>query len=212
MTAIPRNRAQSCIRLVLFLFVAPLIAGCALPGVPRDSFAAYDFGPPPASSVGETARPLRQPLLVYDVHAPAWMDVPSIHYRLAYEDAARPLAYANSRWVMPPSSLLGSRLRQRLASVSRGGILLPAEGVRAPHSVRVELDEFAQIFDSAERSRAVVRMRVTLTGNRNVVAQRSFNVEQPVLSANAQGGVRALIAASDAAIAQITDWLTASIK
>jgi cholesterol transport system auxiliary component len=58
----------------------------------------------------------------------------------------------------------------------------------------------------------VVRMRATLTGNRNLLAQRSFTVEEQVKSPNAEGGVRALITASDAAILQLTDWLTASIK
>ncbi|MSQ73619.1 MAG: hypothetical protein EXR27_20445 [Betaproteobacteria bacterium] len=207
-------KAQKTMPVVAWLAMAamPFIAGCTMPGAQRDSFAAYDFGPPAASAKVETAQSLRQPLVLFDVQAPAWMDVPSIHYRLAYVDVTRPLAYANSRWVMPPQGLFANRLRQRLAAISGGGILLPAEGVRAPHSLRVELDEFAQIFDSAERSRAVVKMRVTLVGSRNVVAQRSFSVERDAPSPNAEGGVRALTAASDAVIAEITDWLAASIK
>ena len=50
-----------------------------------------------------------------------WMDNSGIYYRLAYQDAARPQPYAQSRWVMPPR-LIGQRLRGHRPCEQGGGI------------------------------------------------------------------------------------------
>lgn len=192
------------------VFAAALLAGgCAIGANSRPDIASYDFGPAPASAL----RPvLSRPLVVYDVGAPAWMDSTAIFYRLAYRDPARPQAYANNRWVMPPAALLTSRLRQRLSAASGAGVVMPADAIRTEAALRVELDEFTHIFDAADRSRALVRMRATLAGNRVGILQRAFSAERAVASADAEGGVRALAAASDEVIEQILDWLARGLK
>lgn len=183
-------------------------AGCA--GlVSQPAVTTYDFGPQPAKP---HAQRLRQPLLVHDVSAPAWMDSSEIYYRLMYQDAAQPKAYAGSRWVMPPAALLALRLRQQLAASSRAGIVQPGDGVRTAFALRVELDEFAQVFDAPGKSRAVIRIRASVLGNRSLVAQRSFSVEQPVATGDAEGGVRALIGAGDQAIEEIIDWTAQHVR
>ena len=77
--------------------------------------------------------------------------------------------------------------------------------------LRVELEEFSQLFDSPGESKGVVRVRCTLLentgGGERLVAQRSFNVQRPAPSADAPGGVRALTAATDAAAQDIASWL-----
>ena len=191
------------------LIAVALLGACALGPGGREEFASYDFGVPPPA---EAAARLRQPLLVYDVVAPNWMDTPAVFYRLAYQDAARPRSYAGSRWMMPPAALFTNRLRQHFAAASRGGVLVPADGLRAGHALRVEIEEFAQVFDAPGRSRAVVRVRASLLGNRALVAQRSFSVERPAASADAEGGVRALTAASDELILQVLDWTAGNVK
>lgn len=169
----------------------------------------YDFGPAPARN---SVHSLRQSLLVYDVSAPAWLDSPFIYYRLAYQDAARPQAYADSRWVGSPAELISSRVRGRLASSGKGGIVHPADGTRASYALRVELDEFAQVFDAPGQSRAVVRLRASVLGKNALVAQKSFSVERPASTPDAEGGVRALIGASDEAVDQLVAWAVASLK
>jgi cholesterol transport system auxiliary component len=169
----------------------------------------YDFGPAPA---GKPAQGLRQPLLIYDVSAPAWLDSQFIYYRLAYQDAARPLAYADSRWVGSPAELIGNRVRGRLAASGMGGIVRPADGTRASYALRLELDEFAQVFDAPGQSRVVVRLRASVLGKSALLAQKSFSVERPAASGDAQGGVRALIEASDEAVDQLVAWTIANIK
>jgi len=194
-----------------FAVFALIIAcgGCSLSPPQAPAVAQYDFGPAPS---GGAAQGLRQSLLIYDVSAPAWLDSPSIYYRLAYQDAARPQAYADSRWVTSPAELFAVRLRGRLAASGKGGVVHPADGTRASHALRVELDEFTQVFDAPGKSRAVVRLRASVLGTRSLIAQRAFSVEREVSTPDAEGGVRALIAASDEALDHLVAWTVASLK
>lgn len=183
-------------------------AGCSFAPAPTPAAANYDFGPAPAGR----QKGARQALLVQDISAPAWLDSPLIYYRLAYQDAARPQPYADSRWVMSPAALLTQRLRGQLAASGSGGVVLPGDAARANYALRVELDEFAQVFDSPGKSRAVVRLRATVIGNRSLLAQRDFNVERQASTPDAEGGVRALIGASDEVIDQLIGWALGYLK
>jgi cholesterol transport system auxiliary component len=49
-------------------------------------------------------------------------------------------------------------------------------------------------------------------GRSALLAQRSFSVERPASTPDAEGGVRALIEASDEAVDQLVDWTVASLK
>jgi hypothetical protein len=69
--------------------------------------------------------------VIYDVSAPAWLDSPSITYRLAYLDAARPQAYADSRWVASPAELIAVRLRGASPLPEREALSIRPTG-RAP--------------------------------------------------------------------------------
>src|SRR5262249_33557338 len=153
-------------RHAVVLALAMACAGCGIAPISSSpDVTQYDFGPPPP---GAPSQGLRAPLLVYDVHAPGWLDSSSIYYRLAYQDAARPQAYADSRGGGSPAELMGMRLRARLAASGKGGIIHPADGARATNALRVELNEFTQVFDAPGQSRAVVRMRATVLGPRSL--------------------------------------------
>lgn len=195
-------------RFIWALVAAALAAGCTIGASSRTEIAFYDFGP---ASVAPGRPVLSKSLLVHDVVAPAWMDSASIFYRLAYVDAARAHAYAGSRWVMAPASLFGARLRQRLSAASSAGVVLPEAALRTEFALRVELDEFAQHFDAADRSRALVRLRATLSGRLGLVAQRAVSIEKPSATADARGGARALAVASDEAIDQLLGWVAAQM-
>ncbi len=184
-------------------------AGCSIAPAPAPAVANYDFGPVPDR---HPAQGPRQALLVHDVGAPAWLDSPLIHYRLAYRDSARPQVYAESRWVMSPASLFTNRLRGQLSASGSGGIVQPGDGARAGYALRVELDEFTQVFDAPGKSKAVVRLRASVLGDRSLVAQRSFSVERPARTPDAEGGVRALIGASDEAIDQLIGWAVEQLR
>jgi cholesterol transport system auxiliary component len=184
-----------------------LLSACSIAPQARD-VAAYDFGPAaPAKSESR----ITVNLTVAEISSPLWMENANLYYRLAYADAARPLAYANSRWVMPPAALLTQRLRAVLQQASKAAVLTPADGVRTDYVLLLDLEEFSQVFDSAEKSRGVLRLQARLVRGRELAAQQSFSIELPAPSANAEGGVRALSAAGDEAGRRLADWLAAAV-
>jgi cholesterol transport system auxiliary component len=183
-------------------------AGCSVAPSSGTVTASYDFGPPPEE---RPAAGLRHALLVHDVSAPAWLDSPFIYYRLAYQDATRPQAYADSRWVSSPAELFTNRLRRQLAA-SGGGIIQPGDDARTKYALRVDLEEFIHVFDAPGKSRALVRFRASVMGNRSLTAQRSFSVERTAKTPDAEGGVRALIGASDEAVDQLIGWTAQQLK
>jgi cholesterol transport system auxiliary component len=185
-----------------------VVAGCSVVPKPHTPEALYDFGP---LLVGASAARLDRSLTVHDAQAPSWLDAPAMHYRQAQSAPVQPRNYANSRWVMSPAALFTQRLRSRLAEASRG-VYAPADSVRTDLVLRLELEEFVQMFDSTTTSRGQVRVRVSLSAGRDAPVQRTFSVDRPASSADADGGAKALIAASDEAIRQIVEWVSASGK
>ena len=191
--------------------VLAMLGGCSIGPTPRPSPSLHDFGieaGAPASSVR-----LRSALAVPDPSAPGWLDTTSMIYRFANVEGGRPRQYADSRWTAPPVELLGARLRSRLAPLLVPGLASSRDGVAPDHVLRIELEEFTQVFDDASTSRGVLRARVTLIeGARRVtIAQRTFALERPAPSADAAGGAAALAAASDALVVELIDWLVATL-
>ncbi len=214
-SAIPRRlRSAPAAGLGLVLAVL-LLAGCgALPDKPARA-TLYDFGPGPAVAAAPPAAALPT-LALAEIESNARLDGTQILYRLGYADANELRPYGQSRWSLPPAQLLRQRLRDALAE--RRTVLGPEESAtiarsegRVPDTLRVSLDEFSHYFDSASSSVGLVRLRATLirgtAGGDRVLGQRSFTVRRPAPSANAPGGVKALAAATDAAIAEIVQWV-----
>jgi cholesterol transport system auxiliary component len=157
-------------------------------------------------------------LVLVDVEAPVALENTAVLYRLGYADAQQLRPYAQARWGMAPAQLLRARLRALLGQ--RRSVLTPLDAV-APGTLtlRVELEEFSQWFETATSSAALVRVRATLgrsgspgsPGNPAIpakpVAQTSFVVQSPSSSADAAGGVRAMAQATDALVQQLDTWL-----
>jgi cholesterol transport system auxiliary component len=195
-------------RGILLLAAVAALAACA--GNSSAPPVEYDFGPGGAT-LEEPPR-LRREITVADATAPAWLDSPAIVYRLAYRDAAQPRAYVESRWVAAPAVLFTVQLRQRLVATTRSGVLAPGDGVRPAATLRVEVQEFSQVFDAPERSRAVVRVRAVLVADGRLLGQTSFAVDRPAPSPDAAGGARALTLAADAAIDRLIGWTADTLK
>jgi len=188
-----------------------LLAGCALPERPVRPLV-YDFGPgglPDAPADGAAA--LQPPLALAEVEAPPALDGTAVLYRLAYADAQQLRPYAQARWSMPPAQLVQQRLREQLGR--QGPVLGAADGGGAARELRIELEEFSQVFDAPQQSTGLVRLRATLVrtgaGRDRLLAQRSIVVRRAAPTADAPGGVRALTAATDAAVAELARWLQA---
>ena len=169
--------------------------------------AVYDFGPGALITPAAT-RPVLPPIVLQEVEAPPALDSAAVLYRLAYADVQQLRPYSQARWSMPPAQLVRQRLRESLSL--KGAVVNPGESA-VPLALRVELQEFSQLFDTAQASSGLVRLRATLVeakgGADRLVAQKVFVVQQPAVSADAPGGVRALKAATDAAVDEIGAWL-----
>jgi cholesterol transport system auxiliary component len=199
----------------LYFAAVGLLAGCgALQTPPRP--LVYDFGPGAVAqtSASATAPSVADlpPLALASVQAASALDGTAVLYRLAYSDTQQLRPYAMARWSMPPAELLRQRLREHLGQ--RRAVLSPLDGVASTSpllSLRVELDEFSQLFETPDKSTGLVRLRATLAqtsgGPETLLAQRSFVVQRPSASADAAGGVKALTAAADAAIAEMETWV-----
>lgn len=186
--------------ILALLALVTLLAGCALPR--PESATLYDLGPArPLDNV-----PALPPLSVADVTAPGWLDRPLMFYRLNYQNDQQPRTYAHSRWIMPPAQMIAQRVKTRVAQA--GGVVLPAsDGALNLPLLRIEADDFMQVFAAPGRSAGRVALRASLFKGRMLVAQKSFTSEAPAPDADAGGGARALAAASDAAIADMMQWL-----
>jgi len=195
--------SQSAVRWTLLLLVA-LLPACA--GLPERAPAPlrYDFGP--AAPVTQPA-PGARPLLALRVQASPALDSPAMLYRLVYADAQQLRAYSQARWAMVPAELLQQRLREGLGRQ----YVLPPAGDAAPRLLHIELEEFSQLFSSPDQSTGLLRLRASLlhrtAGGEQLLAQRELQLQQPAVSADAPGGVRALGAATDAAVTELVQWL-----
>jgi cholesterol transport system auxiliary component len=190
------------------LLCAAALAGCST-SAPR--MAVVDFGPGTTATTATAAnRMVALPsVLLSDVEAASAFESTAVLYRLGYADARQLRPYSQTRWSMSPAQLLRQRLRGLLGQ--HRSVLAPTDAVLpGTLALRVELEEFSQLFDSAQSSVGLVRVRATLsrTGSPpKPVAQSSFVVQRPASSADAHGGVQALAHASDAVVEQIDQWL-----
>jgi cholesterol transport system auxiliary component len=200
------------------------LTGCGTLSAPARP-VVYDFGPG-ATALTASNRMARQPTITLpEVDAPVALEGTAVLYRLAYSDAQQLRPYAQARWTMAPAQLLRQRLREQLGqsrtilAPGEAGPVLPVTStqpfVPQPAIVRIELEEFSQLFDAPQTSSALVRVRATVlqtgpNGSRTA-AQQTFVVRRPAATADAAGGVKALALATEEVIAQLDAWLQQTI-
>jgi cholesterol transport system auxiliary component len=188
------------------LLTGLLISLAACSSTRTDTHATlFDFGllgPAPATQ----APPALPALSVAEATAPISMHSPAMFYRLNYANAQQPQPYAQSRWSMPPAQLFVQRLKARIGQA--GGTVVPAtDGAMNIPSLRIDADEFVQVFDSPGNSAGQIALRASVLQGRTLVAQKSFSRQVPAPTPDAAGGAKALADASDAIISDIMSWL-----
>jgi cholesterol transport system auxiliary component len=194
-----------------------VLAGCALPDKPTRA-TMYDFGPGQLTTQPTTRQAPLPPLAIDEITtAGGALDNMAVLYRLGYADAQQLRPYAHARWSMPPAQLVRQRLLaqmgQRRAVFNAGSsvALNRNQGSALPLRLRIELEEFSQLFSAPDASVGLIRLRATLVditpAGEKLLGQRSVVVQSPADSADAPGGVRALTAATDAAIEELDQWL-----
>ena len=162
----------------------------------------YDLG---TSVNANGAQPL--PLRGLDVHAPSWLGTAAIQYRLAFGDASRRLSYAESRWVAPPAELLEVALRRRIAAAETD---MASAGCR----LRIDVDEFVQVFDTQTSSRSVIEARVSLLAAKSdqLLARRNFGLSQAAATPDARGGVAAFSVLTADVSRDVAVWLGTLVR
>jgi cholesterol transport system auxiliary component len=205
----------------IFCLSVLVLAGCgSLQPPPRP--LVYDFGPGTvlAAPVGgnPTASGASWAVAFSGVQTASALDSTQVLYRLAYSDAQQLRPYAHARWSMAPADLVRQRLREQLGA--RRVVLNPTDGLAAPVgslTLRVDLDEFSQLFETADKSAGLVRLRATVgqttaAGKERLVAQRSFAARHSSMTMDAAGGVRALTDATEAVVQELDQWLADTQK
>ena len=192
--------------LFLALAVASglLLNGCASSDS-GSSQTQYDLGPVRAQAA--TATTLTLPAVsIGEPKVPAWLDNQAMFYRLNYANDQQPRPYAGSKWTMPPAQLFVERLKSRLSQA--GGVVVPAsDGALNLPILRIEADDFSQVFDSAGQSHATIAIRASIFDGRFLREQKMFIKQVPATSTDARGGAAALAAGSDAIINEMAVWL-----
>lgn len=190
-------------------FILLMLNGCSI--LPKDdaSIVTYDFGLPRESAPDQTTHSAGR-LEVSPVTAPSWLDSPALLYRLAYHNAARLDAYADSRWAAPPAALITLRLRQALSTASDTAKGNPTPQNGAPDRLRVDLEEFSQVFDAPQSSRVLVRAHVSLIQKnaQTPLRERTFSLERQAPTPDATGAASALRQVSDEFIDAVLNWLS----
>ena len=200
----------------VFLLIFAL-SGCALPNKPTRA-TMYDFGPGPLSTPASTRQASLPPLAIDEITTSGGaLENQAVLYRLVYADAQQLRPYSKARWSMPPAQLVRQRLLSRMGerrAVFNAGSSVALNRVQdnaLPLRLRIELEEFSQLFSAPEASVGLIRLRATLVditpAGEKLLGQRSVVVQRPASSADAPGGVRALTAATDAAIEELDQWL-----
>lgn len=196
--------------------LAAMLTGCsAIPDKPQRA-TLYDFGPAQGGNPAPLQPPTLTPLLLADVETTGALDGSAVLYRLGYSDDHQLRPYSQARWSAPPPQLIRQRLRQRLGrerpvldlGESAG---MARNGGATSRVLRTGLEEFSHLFETPSQSWGLLRLRVTLLENtlagEQLLAQRTFVVRKPAPTADAQGGVRALTAATDEAADEIAKWM-----
>ena len=227
------NSIAACARfagargIFYLITMALLLSACsALPSKPTRA-TMYDFGPGPlaAQPAQPVAAPTPQtpiaplaPVAIEEISTSGGaLDNLAVLYRLAYVDAQELRPYSQSRWSMPPAQLVRQRLRDTLSlrrpvfNAREGLALNRSQNPLLPLQLRLELQEFSHYFSAPDASVGLVRLRATLVdvtaAGEKLVAQRVIVAQRPATTLDAPGGVRALTAATDAAIEALDQWL-----
>ena len=178
--------------LLLILLTATLAAGCASKRPPAPQL--FDFGMAPDT------QPLRAALAIPEAQAPDWLARSDMLYRLAYRDPRSLQSYSMSRWAGTPASMLTLRLRQAFDTV-------PAR--RAQCVLQVQIEEFSQVFDAPDSSRAVLHAQASLQETAGIrrLESRAIRLERRAHAADAAGGAAAFAALADEFADAMRAWV-----
>lgn len=193
MDMIERFLARMWVRGTVVGAAAVFAAGCGVMPERPAPVAIYDLGPGEAGALAPELAPARIVL-----SAPPWLQSGTMHYRTEWNRPERRRAYADSRWAAEPAAMLGLALGRALG----GG------GGRC--RLRIEVDEFEQVFTSPLHSEArlVLRAALLAPGVAGPLANITLNLSEPAPTADASGGAAAFRSATAGLAATLAAWMS----
>ena len=191
-------------KLSLALIVIGLLQACA--SGPQTISLSYDFGPINTERNQQNADASKIAISIADISAPSTLDSNAMLYRLEYDNAQLLRPYAQHHWSMPPAQLFAQRFKSKIATTG-ATVVDVADGVADLAILKIELDEFSQVFTSTTQSEAKITLRVSLIKKNKLIAQQYFALATASASADASGGAKAMQVTADRSIGAILTWL-----
>lgn len=203
-----RKRPSMLLRITVLGMCALLLAACAGMAGQGRAVALYDLSmrvaEGNAAKTPAVTNEAALPFFLEGIHAPTWLDNPTMQYRLVYAEPDRRYAFAESRWVATPTELIEAVLLRRQI-VHRG------RGDGQTCQLRLDVDEFVQRFDTASTSQSILEVRATLMARRDarVLARKNFTYSHTA-GPDARGGVAAHAAMVGQLSTELAQWLVAT--
>lgn len=178
-----------------------VLSGCTTLLPPPKHMAIYDLGQPSAALLEASRLDAHWTPASIEVRVPSWLATAAMQYRLDYVPPADRRWFAESRWAAQPSEMVQRYLMQTLGYARASG--------NSTCRLRIEMEEFSQVFAAADNSAAVMNGTALILAQREerIVARRSFALQVAANSATAQGGVEAHRAMVQQFAQEMTDWL-----
>jgi cholesterol transport system auxiliary component len=191
-----------------FILVA-LLSGCTSLIAPRGHEDVFLLPATPASTRSPTPAPLPWSLTLTMPTASGPLASRAL---LVSPQPDLEQVYAGARWAEPPPALVRQRLLTAFASDGRLPRVVPdSVGALTRYTLNSDLDDFRVIVsDGQARVRVALTVRLLDNQSRQLMAQRSFTVEEPAAGRNAPQVVAAFGAACDRLAPQVVDWTVAS--
>lgn len=194
-------------KLSTYLLLASLTLLQACASTTSVGRATYDFGLAPAVLAPSASTPnLKLAISLADISTPVVLEGNTMFYRLAYDNVQQLRPYAAQQWSMPPAQLLNTRIKSHIVATG-GTVVSVADGVSDLPILKIELEEFSQVFSNASNNQAQLSFRASLVKRNKLIAQRNFNVSKAASSADAAGGARAMQLLTDETITNMLLWL-----
>lgn len=192
-----KDTMQAYLKPLLISFLGLLLAGCNGLVVAPKAVALYDLG---IVEVLEMP-PGRAPAQI-QLQAPSWLNSSAMQYRLGWDRPMQRRAFVESRWVANPSELIARSLDRAI---------LGSSPVASECRLRIELDEFVQMFDSETSARVEVVARAAWLPARSdkVLARKEFRLTQVSAPATAEEGVAAYRRLTRQLSLELAEWLEA---
>lgn len=171
------------------------LGGCSSLVTPPTAFSIFDLGEPAMIPASDRISPAH-----LEVRGPSWLASSAMQYRLDYQTPAQREAFTESRWAGQPAEML-----QRVLAAPLIGDRTNPGACR----LKIDLDEFVQVFDSAESSHARILARVALLPPRGetALAREHLSVRVSAPGADAVAGVQAHRDAARELVRELAEWL-----